>query len=148
MGMAWETTEEDIAAVIQDKFGVDPEMIQLDYIHNLLNHDAIEDAALAGGVEMEDQHESAAKEIEAQIIEMGWPAKNQDGTPVITGGTEQALTDLEFHANQMEQALKAAKLSDFSSIKAAATWYSIASTSIKNAQEGIGFLRELFENQE
>ena len=71
MSNAWETTEEDVENVIHSRFKFDPESVKIDYIHDRLDFDRIEQAALFGD-DMEDQYELAANEIERQIIDNQW----------------------------------------------------------------------------
>ena len=72
MSMAWETTEEDIANVVENEFGVDPDIVKLDHVSSLLNHDAIEKAALYGD-EMDEQVNLAYKEMKNQLVRNhGW----------------------------------------------------------------------------
>lgn len=66
MSTAWETTAEDIQQVL-DAHDLD---LSADDIHDDLNHDDIEDAALFAD-ELDDQQRYALQEIEHQLIGMG-----------------------------------------------------------------------------
>ena len=64
--MAWETTVEDIETALTqlgDDIALAPD------IHGWLDHEAVAQAALDSGVEMEEQTEGALAEIKRQIHE-------------------------------------------------------------------------------
>lgn len=64
--MAWETTVDDIELVLKqlnDDIALAPD------IHDWLDHEAVAEAALASGVEIEEQTEGAYAEIKRQIQE-------------------------------------------------------------------------------
>ena len=66
MNTAWETTVDDVETVLNEH-GLD---LDADEIHEALNHDDIEDAALFAD-EMELQTTYAFQEVEHQLISMG-----------------------------------------------------------------------------
>ena len=74
MSIAWETTTEDVGAVFEDSFGIDPSYIKLDKVHDILDHDEIERCALYGD-DIDDQLELAHKEIRRQLIDNDWIPK-------------------------------------------------------------------------
>jgi len=67
MSYAWETTEDDILNVVHD-MGKKADEDKVHDIDNLLDHFAIEDAALNGD-SMEEQTKYAYEEIKKQITE-------------------------------------------------------------------------------
>ena len=71
MSNAWETAVEDVENVIHSRFGIDTDVVRVSYIHDRLDYDMIERAALYGD-DMEDQYELATNEIERQIIDNHW----------------------------------------------------------------------------